>query len=1099
MSQNTNIMIQSQKIDLPSNQNKNENKKRNMEIGYKDMHTYSTKMESHTDAQTIAMNNKIHNELIMGDYVPIPSSIEKGKRPMNRYVLAFGKEIKGYQKRYDAQLASDDNEIMGAYTQLSKDGHVGVLLDGKLALLDFDDEERPSLWKEFEKKFPFLKNAHKDKSPTKAHSYHYLIPDDAAFASQEGKGTITNAEIQSGIHLINPANLKEKYVDELTGLEMYKYDEENASVKVDFKKIYQDGMYDNDAFDHHSENDTFRGTKFATIYGGSCTPAYSTYSVREQIRPLPEYDDYVEVKDEESYTDFIIYMNTVFHARSKAIPKEVAEKKKEQRIIERSMPRPPSVQCALDFKRKDEECYNWIIEHFPSRKGFTLTWKYYAENNITMINLGREKAARKCPIVSRYHKSNNTYLCYYGNTETLYHKCYDCECSGRHKQYFYKTIRTLKEQFLEAANHRNFRKDENGDLVLKEDCLENCNMDMNAGKLAVARAMNKHICRIDGMTKTEYIRYGYGGGGYSRKSRDSLTQCYEDQEFFVQTYTKSTDANGHSEKVPAKSVRIDPCMCWLKMDFPEKMKRERIDFMPLSGWDDGGTAFNTFSGFTITKELAQNWVEHQEWSKNECMKNLEPLLKHILNIWCGSKETHYNYVLNWFAWCLQRPCEKTKVCLCVKSTTEGSGKGCVIDKIINIIGDQHAVSLEDFPTGFNEIIADKCFLNFDEATWGGKHGKNEDGVLKHFITERGITRKQKFKDDVKQSAYHNICISTNKAFFAPVDIGSRRYYCLELNNKYGGVTTEAKNAYFAPIWKVPNELFAWFLYNRDISDYNPRLFDTSDMTALKEAAMSGMGSVSSWWYNCLLQGWIYDDSYKSCEPPFQKIESVRGFDQKCCRSMMFKQYQDDMKGSFTEKSSGKFWAALKHHIPAEALQDVSQGTDRKRKVLIPPLKACRGWWKEGFRSLCKCEHYDGSEDCTCNIKHYCGTNITGWEDELAEAEQYNPEELEEILFKIDKDYQKARVAEKKRLEEEKKEKELEDEKWRLWDEEKKKNRKIKKTKKVVKKKKDPRPNLDLDITDVQNEIITGDTEEESDMENPEGFGEGYQGGDMSGY
>jgi len=69
----------------------------------------------------------------------------------------------------------------------------------------------------------------------------------------------------------------------------------------------------------------------------------------------------------------------------------------------------------------------------------------------------------------------------------------------------------------------------------------------------------------------------------------------------------------------------------------------------------------------------------------------------------------------------------------------------------------------------------------------------------------------------------------------------------------------------------------------------------------------------------------------------------------------------------------------------------------------------------------------------------------------------------------------------------------------LWDEEKKKNRKIKKTKKVVKKKKDPRPNLDLDITDVQNEIITGDTEEESDMENPEGFGEGYQGGDMSGY
>ena len=273
---------------------------------------------------------------------------------------------------------------------------------------------------------------------------------------------------------------------------------------------------------------------------------------------------------------------------------------------------------------------------------------------------------------------------------------------------------------------------------------------------------------IMGQSKTEYIRYGYGSGGYSRKGRDDLTKVYEDQEFFIQKYKKEQQPDGNTIKSPlGKPERINPIECWLKTDFDGKDKKETIDFKPDINWDGGGTIFNTFSGFTITKEIADMWVENKGWDKEECMVQLRPLLEHIMNIWCDTNPVDYEYVLNWFAWCLQRPCEKTKVCLCVKSTTEGSGKGCVIDKMVNIIGDQHAISLEEFPTGFNEIIADKCFLNFDEATWGGKHGKNEDGILKHFITESKINRKQKFKDDIKQSAYHNICITTNKSFFAP--------------------------------------------------------------------------------------------------------------------------------------------------------------------------------------------------------------------------------------------------------------------------------------------------------------------------------------------
>ena len=271
------------------------------------------------------------------------------------------------------------------------------------------------------------------------------------------------------------------------------------------------------------------------------------------------------------------------------------------------------------------------------------------------------------------------------------------------------------------------------------------------------------------------------------------------------------------------------------------------------GASDGlSDLFNLWNGFNIQKEEADEYEEQEA----------EPILKHIREIWCSNDEESYNYILNLFAHYLQKPWKKTGILLALKGK-QGSGKGIILDKLASIIGDDHYVqnSNAKFLFGeFNGQLEGKIVCNLDEAFWGGD--KQLEGIVKNKITETRQTINKKNKEPYTINCFCNYIITTNNDWFSGCSSDDRRHYCLELaeyysnsNIKMNGPSTPEKMKIIQPILDAPAEAFAKVLYNRDISEFNPRIFKKTKL--LQEQVERNHNSVNTWWNMVLHDGGFY--------------------------------------------------------------------------------------------------------------------------------------------------------------------------------------------------------------------------------------------------
>ena len=94
-----------------------------------------------------------------------------------------------------------------------------------------------------------------------------------------------------------------------------------------------------------------------------------------------------------------------------------------------------------------------------------------------------------------------------------------------------------------------------------------------------------------------------------------------------------------------------------------------------------------------------------------------------------------------------------------------------------------------------------------------------------------------------------VWFASNDIHVVPYDEGERRFKLFELDNHYAGVTTPETKAYFDPLWKLPHEVYAMFLYHYDISEWDPRSFRIGVAEQAQMAA--SLGSVQLWWKHCL--------------------------------------------------------------------------------------------------------------------------------------------------------------------------------------------------------------------------------------------------------
>jgi len=287
-----------------------------------------------------------------------------------------------------------------------------------------------------------------------------------------------------------------------------------------------------------------------------------------------------------------------------------------------------------------------------------------------------------------------------------------------------------------------------------------------------------------------------------------------------------------------KNKQMNPANIW----FNHKDRREvlKIGFDPTENPDPN--IFNIWTGMRIKKNIAN------EFDVNDC----QPLLDHIKNRWCNCDEDQYNYVLNWLAHIVQKPWIKMGVVLCLRSK-QGAGKGIILNIMRKIIGDKHYFqcnNLDQLTGNFNGIGEGKILTNLDEAFWG--KDKKKEGMLKNLITEETKLVNKKNKENYIIEDFCNYLVSTNNDCFIPASENERRFYALEVSDELSGIQTKDKKDLIDLLLNCPPESFAKYLYNRDISTYNPRIFNKTPL--LQEQVEHSWCSVRKWWFNVINNG-----------------------------------------------------------------------------------------------------------------------------------------------------------------------------------------------------------------------------------------------------
>ena len=414
------------------------------------------------------------------------------------------------------------------------------------------------------------------------------------------------------------------------------------------------------------------------------------------------------------------------------------------------------------------------------------------------------------------------------------------------------------------------------------------------------------------------------------------------KENFVHQYDVPSGKGGES-----KTIKIDVEPFWFWMSWMGRKEVRAIGFDPTD--KENKDIFNVWNGYDITQEIAEKFDEDEA----------QPILAHILECWCNGDEQSFEYVMDYFAHIIQKPWKKSGVVLALRSK-QGGGKGVIISKLGEIIGDNHFCqnSNANYLFGdFNGQLEGKILVNLDEAFWGGD--KKMEGMMKNKITERNQTINKKNKEAYMVSDYANYIISTNNDWFAGTTEDDRRYYCLELNNKYSGRMTKEKEDYFNPIVKAPAGSFAKILYNRDITHFNPRIFKKTKL--LQEQVERNHNPVKVWWYKVLQDGgW---DSYDKTFNYWNELECNAGDkikNKKTGEEIVgyFKDYiYERYKMTETEKrgfnSVSAFYRELKQNCLGDLYKEIRpKNKDKKYKaerpafLVFPTLEEARAKWNE---------------------------------------------------------------------------------------------------------------------------------------------------------
>ncbi len=243
--------------------------------------------------------------------------------------------------------------------------------------------------------------------------------------------------------------------------------------------------------------------------------------------------------------------------------------------------------------------------------------------------------------------------------------------------------------------------------------------------------------------------------------------------------------------------------------------------------------FNKFVDFQgdLTKFDTNVTLEHKQ-------AVVDTFLAHI-DVMCGNeRDTCRDFLIDWLAHLIQHPQRKEEGGICVLFKSKpGAGKG-----IFWTFFGRHVVGkkyyryfnkLEQITENFDALMANSLLHFLDEIqNYGGAFAKND--YLKSIITESEMIRENKNVDPASSRNYARYVMATNNDWPAKVEIGDRRYFCLEMSISKIGDTDYINHFVQLMHNDIAGKIIYEYLLNRKIT-WNPRHIP---MTAFRQDLMN---------------------------------------------------------------------------------------------------------------------------------------------------------------------------------------------------------------------------------------------------------------------
>jgi hypothetical protein len=195
----------------------------------------------------------------------------------------------------------------------------------------------------------------------------------------------------------------------------------------------------------------------------------------------------------------------------------------------------------------------------------------------------------------------------------------------------------------------------------------------------------------------------------------------------------------------------------------------------------------------------------------------------------------------------------------------------------------------------------------------------------------------------------------------------RRFKCFDLDNRYKGVANEQTRAHFRPIYAIPNEVYALWLYHRDISGFDPSEFTVGE--AELGQINSSLSPIQQWWFGCLDQGYIALETARKIVMEWvdrgensTEVERERPhkrewtFEQYVPKQVLYTAYKQSLHGQHARPSPDKqFFKELRKLVSettAEFREKMPQGyagmPGRPPVVRFASLQTCRDEWQQKY-------------------------------------------------------------------------------------------------------------------------------------------------------